>query len=156
MKPDTATLQFDRRLALPPDRLWQVLTDPAHRENWAGPTEDTVLVTECADLREGGQDRHRCGPAEAPDFVVDTRWYRLDEPALAAFTETLVIGGETLCTSLVTYRLAPDGTGTALGVSVAVSSFAGAEVLDEVGAGWEGGLANLERHIGTLLAEAGR
>ena len=153
MKPDTASLEFERRLALPPARLWEVLTDARHREQWGAPSEGAVLEVVEADVREGGRDRHRCGPAEAPEFTVDTRWYRLDAPHLAVFTETVDIGGEAIFTSLVTYRLTPAGTATVLGVTVAVSSFVGADVARDTRTGWEGGLANLERYTAGLASE---
>lgn len=150
MRPDTASHDFARRLPLPPARLWEVLTDARHREQWGAPAEGSVLEMIAADTREGGCDRHRCGPAEAPEFVVDTRWYRLDAPRLAAFTETVLVGDETIFTSLVTYRLTPAGRGTDLGVTVALSSFVGPEAAEHTRLGWEGGLANLDRHAAEL------
>ncbi|MDJ1007624.1 MAG: SRPBCC domain-containing protein [Paracoccaceae bacterium] len=152
---NTGHFEFKRSLALPPERLWEVLTDPRHRENWGAPEEGMVLTVETADLSEGGQDRHRCGPAEAPDFVVDTRWYRLEAPHRAVFTETVIVGDEAVATSLVTYALGAAGRGTALEVGVAVSSFVGPEAASEFHAGWEGGLANLDAYLAKLDATAG-
>ncbi len=146
-KPDTALFEFDRSYAVSAKELWRLLTDPAMRAKWGAPTEGTVLEMEVEDLRVGGEERHRCGPADNPEFVVTTRWYRLDAPALAAFTETLIIGGDCLATSLVTYRLTEVGPDTRLGVAVAVSSFAGPDVPAEFRGGWEGGLANLDRLV---------
>lgn len=151
MTNDNSTFDLSRDLPLPPARLWTILTDPAEREHWGAPDADMVLTVETADLREGGQDRHRCGPAGAPDFTVDTRWYRLDPPDRAVFTETLFVGGETLGTSLVTYVLIPSATGTALAITVHVSAFGGPEMLDEFRAGWEGGLASLESLVASRL-----
>lgn len=156
MNPETATLHFQRRIALPPERLWEVLTDPGHREKWGAPTEGAVLSVVETDTRVGGRDRHRCGPAEAPEFEVETRWYRLAPPAAAVFTETVIAGEERIATSLVTYAVAPGGGGSALSVTVAVSSFVGAEALDDFASGWEGGLANLERHVASLTGGAPR
>lgn len=150
MPPDTSSFDLERTLPLPPNRLWQVLTDPHHREQWGAPNDDTILVMETSDLRVGGQDRHRCGPAEAPDFAVLTRWYHLDAPNRAVFTETVLIGQDAIFTSLVTYHLAPDAEGTALSVTVALSSFTGEDATEDVRAGWTAGLANLDRHIATL------
>ena len=151
---DTRSFDLHRTLPLPPDRLWPVLTDPAYREKWGGPDDTAVLVVDQADLRVGGLDKLRSGPGEAPDFEIETRWYDLTAPERAVFTETLIIGGERLCTSLVTYNLMPEGGGTALGVTVAVSSFSGPETLAEFQAGWEGGLANLARLCAGLAADA--
>lgn len=152
--PDTKTLDLSRKLPLSPDRLWPLLTDPAHREKWGAPEEGMVLTVETTDTREGGYERHRCGPAEAPDFVVDTRWYKLSAPELAVFTETLLVGGDTIFTSLVTYSVSADAVGSTLDVTVAVSSFVGPDAFDEVAQGWEGGLANLANYATAQITAA--
>ncbi|MEL6838688.1 MAG: SRPBCC family protein [Pseudomonadota bacterium] len=149
---DTKSFDMHRTLPLPPAKLWEVLTDPKHREKWGGPDDNTVLIVDSADVRVGGQDRHRCGPADAPEFVIDTRWYDLAAPDRAVFTETLIIGDDALCTSLVTYALTPEGSGTKLSLTVAVSSFSGPDTLAEFQQGWDGGLDNLERYAPTVLA----
>lgn len=77
---DTKSFDMHRTIPLPPAKLWDVLTDPKHREKWGGPDAETVLIVDQADVRVGGQDRHRCGPADAPEFVIDTRWYDLSAP----------------------------------------------------------------------------
>jgi uncharacterized protein YndB with AHSA1/START domain len=151
---ETKSFDMHRTLPLAPGRLWDVLTDPKTREQWNGPDPQTRLVTDIADLRVGGMDRHRFGPADAPEFVVDTRWYDLSKPARAVFTETLIFGGTAACTSLVTYHLDATAEGTALGITVAVSSFTGPETLAEVQQGWQGGVDNLERYVARIVADA--
>lgn len=154
MTNDTTSFDLARRFPLSPDRLWTILTDAREREAWGAPEEGMILTVEAEDLREGGLERHRCGPAEAPDFVVHTRWYRLEAPRRAVYSETVSVGGEALGTSLVTYVLTESGDSTDLGITVAVSAFGGPEMLGEFKAGWEGGLANLERHVERALAAA--
>ena len=144
MSTDTGHFDLTRTLPLTPDRLWHLLTDGQMREIWGAPEEGMVLVMDTSDLRVGGFETHRCGPADNPDFTVDTRWYRIDGPHDAAFTETVNIGGAAIATTLVTYRVAAEGTGSRLDVSVAVSSFTGPDADGEFKAGWEAGLANLE------------
>ncbi len=150
MTTDTATFAFNRQYGIAPDRLWGVLTDPKMRERWGAPSDDMVLSVERADLREDGQDRHVCGPKAAPEFVIDTRWYRLDAPHLAVFTETLVVGEERIATSLVTYRVDAANGGSALAVTSCSASRTGPEVPAEFSGGWEGGLANLDRLVAEL------
>lgn len=151
MTSDTATFDLHRVLPLIPEKLWHVITDAKHREKWGAPDDATVLVVDSSDLREGGQDRHRCGPADAPDFLVDTRWYHLSAPTRAVFTETLIFGGEAAFTSLVTYALTPTEDGTALDISVATSSFSGPDALREVEGGWTGAMNNLDAYAEQLL-----
>lgn len=143
----TAEFSLTRDFALSQDALWHVLTDPKEREAWGTPDESMVLTMERADLREDGQERHRCGPAEAPEFYVDTRWYRLDGPHAACFTETLTFQGARAFTSLVTYRLTADGAGSRLEVNVAVTSFDGEEAIAEVKDGWTSALDRLQARL---------
>lgn len=147
-----AHFQLKRGFPLPPDRMWGLLTDPKARELWGGPSDDVVLVLENADLREGGQERHRCGPADNPEFVVDTHWYHLDAPELACFTETVSAGGVRFAVTLVTYALEARGDGCTLTVDVGLSGLAEGDMLGDFKDGWTSGLARLTRLIddGTL------
>ena len=144
MNTDTGHFSLTRTLPLTPERLWHILTDAKMREAWGAPAEGMLLEVETQDFRVGGLETHRCGPAEAPEFTVDTRWYRVDAPSDAVFTETVHAGGATIAATLVTYRVTPNEAGSRLDVAVAVSSFVGPEGMDEFQAGWEAGLANLE------------
>lgn len=143
---DTASFDMTRTLPLPPARLWEVITDAAHRASWASPETGMTLDVDAADVRVGGRDRHRYGPKDAPEFEVETHWYDLSGPDRAVFTETLIAGGAAICMSLVTYGLTAEGDGTVLEVTVAMSSFTGPDTLEEYRVGWEGGLSNLEAH----------
>ena len=143
MTTDTATHEFERSFPLSPDQLWHLLTDAKMRERWGAPGPDMELTVTKEDLRVGGLEHHLCGAAEAPAFEVATRWYRLDGPSDAVFTETIEAEGATVATSLVTYRVAPKDNGSALSVSVAVSSFCGEEALADFHGGWTAGLDNL-------------
>jgi uncharacterized protein YndB with AHSA1/START domain len=148
---DTKSFDLFRTLPLSPDRLWTVLTNAKEREKWNGPDATTLLETDAADLRVGGLDRHRFGPKDAPEFVVDTRWYDLAGPERAVFTETLIFGGAPVSTSLVTYVLEGEEKQTKLSITVAVSSFSGPDTLDEIAQGWAGGADNLEAYAKGLV-----
>lgn len=141
----TATGQFtlNRHFETDIKALWQILTDPTARTVWGAPSPDHVLHLDKADLRENGQERHRCGPKEAPDYCVDTHWYKLSSPDVATFTEALEFGGERVSVSLVSYDLSASDTGTDLIVTVAVTSFEGPEMIDEHKTGWTSALDRL-------------
>ena len=147
MTTDTGAFDFHRNLPLQPDQLWHVLTDATMRERWGAPSAEMILKVAKSDLSVGGIERHICGPKENPEFEVETRWYRLDAPSDATFTETVEIGGGAIATSLVTYRLESKDKGTDLFVHVSVSSFCGAEAASEFKDGWIGGLGNLEKLV---------
>lgn len=143
----TDTFTYTRTVALPPARMWALITTPEMRAIWGAPDEGMTLHTVASDLRIGGTDHQRCGPADAPEFESYTRWYNLAEPDLAVYTETIQAGGMALGTSLVTLAIDPSGTGSTVGVTVAVSSFVGPEMMAEFKSGWDGSMANLDRLI---------
>ena len=142
---ETGTNTFDRTFAVSAEQLWQLLTGAKEREAWGAPSDEHVLHVEASDLSEGGLDVHRCGPKENPEFVVETRWYRLEPPAHACFTETILFGGMRIGTSLVSYNLTEAEGGTALQVIVQTASFGGPDVLAEVAEGWGSALDRLDR-----------
>ncbi|SEW27097.1 Uncharacterized conserved protein YndB, AHSA1/START domain [Cognatiyoonia koreensis] len=152
MGTDTSSFDMQRNMPLPPAKLWELLIFPAHREKWGVPDPSMVLEMENVDTRVGGLERHRCGPKDNPEFIAETRWYDLTVPERAVFTETLIFGGEAVATSLVTYALSGDDTSTQLFVTVAASSFSGPETLDEMQAGWGGGLDLLVQYAGQIHA----
>ncbi|MCB4380009.1 hypothetical protein FZX02_05975 [Synechococcus sp. MU1644] len=152
MTTDTGHFELTRTFPLTPDRLWHVLTDAEMRGTWNAPGEGMVMTLQTSDFRVGGLETHHSGPADAPEFTVDTRWYRIDGPHDAAFTETVNMGEGAIATTLVTYRITPDGAGSKLDVAVAVSSFAGPDADGEFKAGWEAGLANLEALAAKMVA----
>lgn len=145
---DAGSFTFTRDIACASDRLWHLLTDAGAREIWGTPSEDHVLIVDQADVREGGRDRHRCGPADAPEFIIDTCWLKLASP-VASFTETLIIGGEILTTSLVSYHMAETGAATKLTVELTTHSFVGPDGPKEHQYGWNHSLNRLQ----ALVAE---
>lgn len=152
---DVGNFRLERSYGVAPERLWHLLTDAEARSAWSGPSDDDVLVVEAADVTEGGVDRHRCGPAEAPEWTATTRWYRLAPQDAATFTEMLEAGGMRLAVSLVDCALEPSAGGTRLVVHVSAVSFVGPEALAEVEAGWTSALGRLERIAAADEAPAG-
>ncbi|MEJ6640683.1 MAG: SRPBCC domain-containing protein [Octadecabacter sp.] len=143
----TDTFIYTRDAALPPARMWPLLTTADMRAIWGAPDAGKTLDTVASDVRVGGVDHQRCGPADAPEFESHTRWYHLSEPETAVYTEVIEAGGMALGASLVTLNLTPNGSGATLNVSVAVSSFVGPEMIAEFKGGWDGSMANLDRLI---------
>ena len=146
----TDTFTYDREMPLPPDRMWHLLTSQEGRQQWGAPEDGKTLDLLEADFSIGGTERHRCGPAEEPDFEVATRWYNIAAPEAATYTEVIEAGGMALGASLVTYAITPRGSGSHVLVTVAVSSFVGPEMIDEFRGGWDAGIQKIE-----ALAAAG-
>jgi len=139
----TETFNFDRSFPLSAERMFTLMTATEYREIWGAPDDNLTLETLSSDFTVGGTERHRCGPADAPDFEVTTRWYNIDTPTTVTFTEQIEAGGMTLGAALVTYTLSDTATGCDAGITVAVVSFVGPEMIAEFKAGWDGGLSKL-------------
>jgi len=124
----TDTFTYERQIALTPARMWPLITNPDMREIWGAPDNASSLTTLSSDLRVGGTDHQRCGPADAPEFEQFTRWYHLNAPDIAVYT-------------------AAENNGSLMKVTVAVSSFVGDEMIGEFKSGWDGSMANLDQLI---------
>lgn len=146
---DYKTLTLDREIACTPERLFHVMTDRKLRAVWSGPDDDTVVIIDEFDCRPGGREVTRCGPKEAPEFNTIGQFHVVS-PDFLCFSETLIIGGETLSVSLCSQEIAASGSGCSLRVTLQITSLAGPDLFDDYGAGWGGALDKLA----TLAAEA--
>ncbi|MDA7425207.1 SRPBCC domain-containing protein [Thalassococcus lentus] len=147
MTQPTVVFQMNRHFTITKDRLWHLLTDPHAREIWGAPSDEDTLTLEKADFREGGQERHRCGPAEEPQYSIDTHWYHIEAPQLACFSETVSAQGFRFAVSLVRYHLAETDSGTDLVVDVAVAALTDEDMRDDFQNGWTSGLDRLAKLI---------
>ncbi|WP_238363830.1 SRPBCC domain-containing protein [Mesobacterium pallidum] len=147
--PDFKTLTLDRSIACTPERLFQVMTDRDLRAVWSAPDDDSVVIIDEFDCRPGGREVTRCGPKEAPEFGTIGQFHVVS-PEFLCFSETLIIGGETLSISLCSHEIAASGTGCTLRATLQITSLAGPEMFDDYGAGWGAALDKLA----TLAGEA--
>ncbi|WP_370312246.1 SRPBCC family protein [Sagittula sp.] len=141
---DFTTMTLERQIACAPDRLFRLLTTKAGREAWGAPSDTAVVIIDAFDCRPGGHEKARCGPKEAPEFETHTAFHRVD-PACLVSTESLIIGGELLSTSLCTHDIAARDGGTHLTVTLQIASFAGPDLFDDYAQGWTGALDSLTR-----------
>jgi uncharacterized protein YndB with AHSA1/START domain len=116
-------VRFERRLAHPPEAVWQMVTDPAELKRWF-PCAVEV------ELRVGGPMRFTF----SPDFVIDGEVLELDEPRRFAF-----LWGE----DLLRFELTPDGDHTRLTL-LHVLTTEGEESAAKTAAGWHECLDALE------------
>ena len=143
LKHDTLTLT--KTIAAPPTSLFPLMTQPDYRAEWGAPTENTRLDIVEADIRPGGRELSRCGPADNPEFEVTTDFHHLEAPSLLTFTETIRIEGAPISCGLCTVEIAPEGPGTRLTVTAQLSSLIGDEMAAGYTEGWTAALANLDR-----------
>lgn len=144
---ETHTLSRD--IACPPARLFHLLTDGPSRALWNAPDAETKIEIDHADIRPGGHELARCGPASEPHFSTRNDFHLIDESTHLISTESLMVEGQAVSIALITQSVAAIETGARLTVTLQMTSLTGDETFAEYHAGWTGALDNIAR-----LAEA--
>lgn len=142
---DFDTITLTRDIACPPDRLFHLLTDRKARETWGAPGEGIVVIIDAFDMRPGGREVSRCGPAENPEFKVVSDFHVIDAPHRLICTESLDFGQGPASVSLITQTVAAGGKGSLLTVTLQIASLIGPDMAADYRTGWNGGLDNLTR-----------
>lgn len=139
---DYDTLILTRDIACSPERLFHVMTDHDLRQKWSAPDDESVLIIDHFDCRPGGREEIRCGPKEAPEFntIGD---FHIVSPDFLCFTETLVIGGQTMSITLCSHEITASRNGSHLRVTLQITSLAGPDMFKDFNMGWSAALDNL-------------
>ena len=139
---DFETLVLERDIACSPDRLFHVMTDRDLRQKWSSPDDDSAVIIDEFDCRAGGYEKTRCGPKEAPEFNTVGNFHVVT-PEFLSFTETLVVAGQTLSVSLCSHEISKSEAGSALRVTLQITSLAGPDVFEDYSNGWSAALDSL-------------
>lgn len=142
------TLNLERRLAAPPDRVFAAWTQAAALSRWFAPSPDHTAHVDVLDVRVGGRFRIEMRHSGGNVHTVGGEFREIDPPRRLAFTwqwEAAPGGGETL----VTVRIEPDGAGSRL--VLLHERFASEAERDEHNKGWTG---CLDRLPGAIAAAA--
>ncbi|MEO0487866.1 MAG: SRPBCC family protein [Pseudomonadota bacterium] len=127
---DTDTLDFTRTIAASPTRVLTLLTDSDARQAWNSPGEGfTVTVTHPASAAPGARETALVTGNGEPDTTVHTDWTSVTD-TLVAYAETLEVEGEPIAASFASTTLEPAGDGTQITLHIALTSFAGPEMLE--------------------------
>ena len=149
-----ATLDFARVLPVAPAVLWQVWTAPAARAIWAAPSPAVVVDFLEADSRVGGREVSLCRVAGEPDIRCELGWLDMIAPGegrdgapdsasgRSVNYEVVSRAGVAMSGALVTARIAPEGGGSRLSVTVQLANLAG-DMTAGYRAGFEAGLDNM-------------
>ncbi|NBE06003.1 SRPBCC domain-containing protein [Paragemmobacter ruber] len=140
-----ATLAFERALPVAPAVLWQVWTAPAARAIWAAPSPVVAVEFLEADSRVGGREVSLCKVAGEPDIRCELGWLDMVAPGEGALDraagrsvnyEVVSRAGVSLSGALVTARIAAEGGGSGLQVTVQLANLA-----EDMTAGYRAGFA---------------
>jgi uncharacterized protein YndB with AHSA1/START domain len=138
-----ATLIFERIVPAPCNQVFTAYADVDERKKWGAPSDNTALVYDQADFREGGEDAFRCGSKSNPNIHGATRYLDVVANRRIVSTETISVDGRRLCVSLSTLELNPDGDHTKLKSTIQLVSFVGQDMVKGHENGTNASLDNL-------------
>lgn len=124
-----ATLIFERMIPATSNQVFTAYADVDARKKWGAPSDNTALIYEHADFREGGEDAFRCGSKSNPNIHGATRYLDVVVNRRIVSTETISVDGRRLCASLSTLELNPDGDRTKLKSTIQLVSFVGQDMV---------------------------
>lgn len=139
---DFQTLVLERDIACSPDHLFKVMTDRDMRQKWSGPDDESVVIIDEYDCCAGGHEKTRCGPKEAPEFNT-LGLFHVVTPDFLSLTETLIVGGQTMSISLCGHEISKSTKGSALRVTLQMTSLVGTDLFNDYRIGWSAALDNL-------------
>lgn len=138
-----ATLVFERMVPATCSQVFTAFADVEERQKWGAPSDNTALVYEHADFREGGEDAFRCGPKSDPNIHGATRYLDIVVNRRIVSTETISMDGRRLGASLQTLEMDPDGDRTKLKSTIQLVSFVGQDMVKGHENGTKASLDNL-------------
>jgi len=144
-----ATLVFERSIPAMTDQVFAAYSDITVRKKWGAPSDNTALIYDKADFREGGEDVFRCGPKSNPNIHGVTRYLDIVANRHIVSSETITIDGRRLCTSLITLELNTEGDHTKLKSTTQLVSFIGQEMVRGHENGTNASLDNLVNYFST-------
>ena len=124
-----ATLAFERMIPAPCNQVFAAYADVDKRKKWGAPSDNTALIYDQADFREGGEDAFRCGSRSSPNIHGATRYLDVVANRRIVSTETVSVDGRRLCVSLSTLEFNPDGDHTKLKSTIQLISFVGQDIV---------------------------
>jgi uncharacterized protein YndB with AHSA1/START domain len=142
-----ATLIFERMISATYDQVFTAYADINQRGKWGAPSDNTALIYDHADFREGGEDVFRCGSRSNPNIHGRTRYLDVVANRRIVSTETISVDGRHLCASLTTLELDPDGEHTKLKSTIQLVSFVGQDMVKGHENGTNASLDNLGNYF---------
>ena len=136
-------LLVQRRLPVPPEKIFEAFTDPKRLSRWFAPQDEMTTVVHELDARVGGRYRlDMVGPGGSPVHSLSGVYQTLDKPNLLVFTWRWKDSPEE---TIVRIELQPAKGGCEL--ILTHERFLSEESKLDHGKGWDGCLARLPKAI---------
>jgi uncharacterized protein YndB with AHSA1/START domain len=150
------TLVFKRILPASPAVVFAAHADAEQRARWGAPSDTAVLIYDSAEFSVGGMDRFRCGSKDDPKFQGTTVYLDIVPNSRIVSSEVIALEGNSLSAALTTFELSPHDQGTALKMTVQVTSFMGPDMFIGHEQGYSGALDNLVRYLASRNEHIGQ
>jgi uncharacterized protein YndB with AHSA1/START domain len=141
------TLVMERTYKASPHRVFNAWESVEARNRWAAPTPEVTLEHIEADFREGGRDLVRCYETGKPVWEADVHYLDIRRDSRIVFTELVTGDGVRQSAAMVGVEFAPVGEGTHLLLTLQITAFDGAPMVDGYEYGWGAALDNLAKEF---------
>ena len=140
------TTVLEKTFAVSPEAVFAAWADLDKRAQWNSPSDDVKIKYKADDFSVGGRDVSLCLVGDQIMAEVVGVYHDIVPDQRIIYTEIIKTGeGFLLGISQVSVDISASDTGTKMVVTLQTCATAGAEVLDEVAAGWTASMGMMEK-----------
>jgi uncharacterized protein YndB with AHSA1/START domain len=141
------TLVMERAYKASPQRVFAAWESVEARERWAAPTPDVEIKYVEADFREGGRDISRCTGNGQPIWEATIHYLDIQRDRRIVFSELVTGDGRRESAAMVGVELWPTPEGAHLYLTLQITAFDGAPMIEGYEYGWGAALDNLAKEL---------
>jgi uncharacterized protein YndB with AHSA1/START domain len=141
------TLVMERAFKASPQRVFAAWESAEARQRWAAPTPEVRLEYVEADFREGGRDIVRCIGDRQPIWEATVHYLDIQRDRRIVFSELVTGDGKRESAAMVGVELWPTSEGTHLHLTLQITAFDNAPMIDGYQYGWGAALDNLAKEF---------
>lgn len=141
------TLVMERVYKASPQRVFAAWENVEARARWAAPTDDVELKYVESDFREGGRDISRCFGDGGPIWEATVHYLDIQRDRRIVFSELVTGDGKRESAAMVGVEMWPTAEGTHLYLTLQITAFDGAPMIDGYQFGWGAALDNLGKEF---------
>jgi len=141
------TIVMERTFKASPQRVFAAWESVDARRRWAAPTPDVRLEYVEADFREGGRDIARCIGNGQPIWEATVHYLDIQRDRRIVFSELVTGDGKRESAAMVGVELWTASEGAHLYLTLQITAFDGAPMLEGYEFGWNAALDNLAKEL---------
>jgi uncharacterized protein YndB with AHSA1/START domain len=138
---------MERTFKASPQRVFAAWESVEARQRWAAPTPEVRLQYVEADFREGGRDIVHCIETSKPIWEAKVDYLDIQRDRRIVFSELVTGDGKRESVAMVSVELWPVSEGAHLHLTLQITAFDNAQMLDGYQFGWNAALDNLAREF---------